>query len=154
MRIDQLRQYDTRVGEKHTGRCVYPPNPPVMMIAVSLDEDGSTSADSGVFKKTTPEKSPRGEIYPWRELRNNPLRFSDYCVDSSVSAIVDNVFQSSNDLDTMTVALNKNLNKPGWAWVLFEVKAGQGTQLIPILGKLFSLPRVRLQRLPGRQLLP
>lgn len=46
---------------------------------------------------------------------------SAYCVDPDVVAAADQVFQNNHDVVTIAQALNYYINKPGWAYLVYQV---------------------------------
>ncbi|KAF1763712.1 hypothetical protein GCK72_003657 [Caenorhabditis remanei] len=45
----------------------------------------------------------------------------NFCMDDSVSAQIDTIVSTYNDLDTMAEALNYFINKPGWAYIIYDM---------------------------------
>ncbi|KAL6743377.1 hypothetical protein Aduo_016421 [Ancylostoma duodenale] len=44
-----------------------------------------------------------------------------FCVDDNVAATADSVFQKYNDIETISEALNYYINKPGWAYLVYQM---------------------------------
>ncbi|KAK6757301.1 hypothetical protein RB195_015243 [Necator americanus] len=44
-----------------------------------------------------------------------------FCVDDNVAATADSVFQKYSDVETITEALNYYINKPGWAYLVYQM---------------------------------
>ncbi|VDM82412.1 unnamed protein product, partial [Strongylus vulgaris] len=44
-----------------------------------------------------------------------------FCVDDSVAAAADTVFQNYDDVETISEALNYYINKPGWAYLVYQM---------------------------------
>ncbi|RCN45377.1 hypothetical protein ANCCAN_08598 [Ancylostoma caninum] len=42
-------------------------------------------------------------------------------MDDNVAAISDSVFHKYNDIETITEALNYYINKPGWAYLVYQL---------------------------------
>lgn len=45
----------------------------------------------------------------------------NFCIDDTVSATIDTVVKTYNDIETMSEALNFYINKPGWAYVIYDM---------------------------------
>ncbi|KIH47324.1 hypothetical protein ANCDUO_22616 [Ancylostoma duodenale] len=46
-----------------------------------------------------------------------------FCMDDNVAAISDSVFQKYDDIEKISEALNYYINKPGWAYLVYQKKA-------------------------------
>ncbi|EPB74066.1 hypothetical protein ANCCEY_06853 [Ancylostoma ceylanicum] len=44
-----------------------------------------------------------------------------FCMDENVAAIADSVFKKYNDIEQISEALNYYINKPGWAYLVYQV---------------------------------
>lgn len=42
-------------------------------------------------------------------------------MDDAVSAQIDTIVNTYNDIETMSEALNFYINKPGWAYIIYDV---------------------------------
>uniref|UniRef100_A0A8R1I2V5 DOMON domain-containing protein n=1 Tax=Caenorhabditis japonica TaxID=281687 RepID=A0A8R1I2V5_CAEJA len=45
----------------------------------------------------------------------------EFCIDQTVADAIHRVVNENNDLDTMAEALNYYVNKPGWAFVIYDM---------------------------------
>ncbi|KAL6743379.1 hypothetical protein Aduo_016423 [Ancylostoma duodenale] len=54
---------------------------------------------------------------------NGPRYDSDnlFCMDDNVAAISDSVFQKYDDIEKISEALNYYINKPGWAYLVYQL---------------------------------
>ncbi|CAJ0589627.1 unnamed protein product [Cylicocyclus nassatus] len=47
---------------------------------------------------------------------------NSFCLDDSVAAAADTVFQNYTDVETISEALNYYINKPGWAYLVYQAR--------------------------------
>ncbi|EYC45219.1 hypothetical protein Y032_0435g1411 [Ancylostoma ceylanicum] len=47
-----------------------------------------------------------------------------FCMDENVAAIADSVFKKYNDIEQISEALNYYINKPGWAYLVYQMMPG------------------------------
>ncbi|CAD6198271.1 unnamed protein product [Caenorhabditis auriculariae] len=83
------------------------------------------NATSAVYKVRTTVKSDRKVMVEPELKKGTPTHRDDdpfnFCVDDELSALVDAIFDKYNDIEDISEALNYYVNKPGWAFLVYDM---------------------------------